>query len=186
MNVKKKINKKIFINSANQGSRHMIMQIIKAGNKKINEINTIFLNHYRNNICIKSKIKKNLKNFLKYSQREKIRLFVSTNKSEKNAKILLTKLKILKYFKFVIGYETFQQQKPNPKHLKCLQKKFSFKKDETLMVGDSEIDFKLAKNFNIRFIFVRNGYTNKSSLKKLSDYHFSNYTKFIKILKRLN
>ena len=40
------------------------------------------------------------------------------------------------------------------------------------MIGDSEIDFKLAKKFNIRFIFVRNGYTNKSSLEKLSEHHF--------------
>ena len=53
------------------------------------------------------------------------------------------------------------------------------------MIGDSEIDFKLAK-FNIRFIFVRNGYTNKSSLEKFREHHFSNYTKPIKILKKLN
>ena len=186
MNIKKKINKKIFINSANKGSKYMIMQITKLGNKKINKINTLFLNHYKNNICVKSKIKKNLESFLKYSRRKKIKLFVSTNKSEKNSKILLKKLKILKYFKFVIGYDTFQYKKPDPKHLKYLQKKFPFKKDETIMIGDSEIDFKLAKKFNIRFIFVRNGYTNKSSLEKLSEHHFSNYTKLIKILKKLN
>ena len=97
MNIKKKINKKIFINSANKGSKYMIMQITKLGNKKINKINTLFLNHYKNNICVKSKIKKNLESFLKYSRRKKIKLFVSTNKSEKNAKIL-KKIKNFKIF----------------------------------------------------------------------------------------
>ena len=41
---------------------------------------------------------------------------------------LIKKIKNFKYFKFVIGYDTFQYKKPDPKHLKYLQKNFHLKK----------------------------------------------------------
>ena len=185
--IKKKIDLKKFKSLANNGSKKMIMKLI--GRKKsylINDLNNLFINHYRKNICIKSKLKKNALLFLKYCKKNKINLFVSTNKSEENAKLLLKKLKVLKYFKFTAGHDTFNYKKPNPLHLDMLKKKFKIKKKQTIYIGDSEIDSLVARKFKIKFFLIKKGYTNISHLKIFSDYTFSNFTEIPSLIKKLS
>ena len=71
-------------------------------------------------------MRKNLKVFLDYCKENNIKLFISTNKLEKNAKLLLKKLKINNYFLFVAGSDTFKYKKPNYLHLQKLKKSFVF------------------------------------------------------------
>ena len=61
----KKLNLRIFKGIANKGSVYMVKKFIGSEKKKlIIEINDIFLDHYQKNICIKSKLKKNVLFFL--------------------------------------------------------------------------------------------------------------------------
>lgn len=183
-NIKKNIDLNFFKKIANQGSISMIRKII--GNKRIliKKINQLFLDHYSKNICINSFLKKDALLLLRYCKKNKINLFVSTNKSEKNAKKLLKKLKIHTYFKFIAGNDTFNYKKPNPKHLSLLQKKIPFKKKETFMIGDSDVDSKLASQFNIKFILMRNGYTALESSEILSDFKVNSFKQVLKIIKK--
>jgi len=176
-----------FKKAANKGSINMVKKFLKRNdNKLIKEINFIFLNHYRKNICVKSSLKANVFSFLRTCKKKKIKLYVSTNKSEKNAKLLLKKLKILKFFNFVAGNDTFLYKKPNPLHLNKLKKKLFFKKKETILVGDSEVDSKLAKNFKIKFILIKNGYTTLKPSKINSDFTITSFAQISKILKKLS
>ena len=90
---------------------------------------------------------------------------------------------IYSFFDFIAGSDTFKHQKPNPFHLRSLKKKFSLKKVETIFIGDTEIDSNLANRFNIRFILVRNGYTNLKSHQIKSDFVISNYSNISRIMK---
>lgn len=185
--IKKKVNFKKFKSLANNGSYNMIKNLIGGKNNfLINELNKLFLRHYKNNICIKSKLKTNVLFFLKYCKNNNIHLFVSTNKSEKNAKLLLKKLKILNFFKFVAGYDTFNYKKPNPLHLEMLRKKFKIKKFQTIYIGDSEIDSKLAKRFKIKFILIKKGYTHINHADIFYNYAFSNFTQIPSLIKKLS
>lgn len=174
-NFKKKINFEDFKKIANLGSASMIKKIIKSNNYFfIDKVNKYFLKEYEKNICSKSKLKINVIHFLNFSKKEKINLFISTNKSEKIAKILLKKLNIERYFKFIAGRDTFPFRKPNPNHLLFMKTKYSFKKKQTLYVGDTEVDAEIAKKFNLKFVLFKNGYTTRNHLSIPYDHLISN------------
>ena len=186
--LKKKINFQYFKKIANKGSLYLIQKVVGKKNIHLKKINNDFLKHYENNICIKSKLRKNLKIFLDYCKKNNIKLFISTNKLEKNAKLLLKKLKINNYFLFIAGSDTFKYKKPNYLHLQQLKKKFCFLKKETIFIGDTEIDSLLAKNFKIKFILFRNGYTNVNPKKLDYEIAISDYDKlqsYVENLKKL-
>ena len=56
-------------------------------------------------------------------------------------------------------------------------KKFGFLKNQTIFVGDTEIDSFLAKNFKIKFILLKNGYTNIDPKKIRYDMVITNFKK---------
>ena len=160
----------------------MIREVLGEGSKKNKEINDFFLRYYRSNICRKSKLKTHVLDFLKFCKKKNIQLLVSTNKLEENAKLLLMKLKILKFFNFVAGSDTYKFKKPNVFHFQYLKKKYNFKKKETILIGDTEVDSKAAKNFNIRFVLIKNGYTTLKPSQINSDFCVSDYRDLRSIL----
>ena len=109
-------------------------------------------------------------------------LLVSTNKLEENAKLLLMKLKVLKFFNFVAGSDTYKFKKPSVFHFQYLKKKYNLKKKETILIGDTEVDSKAAKNFNIRFVLIKNGYTTLKPCQINSDFCVSDYRNLRSIL----
>ena len=188
---KNKLNKFIHIKEfkkvANLGSLEMIKKITNSSNYNlINKLNYYFLENYEKNICNKSKLKKDALNFLKICKKKGIRLFVSTNKSERHAKILLKKLKILKYFTYVAGRDTFPFKKPNPTHLLFMQIKFSLTKKQTIYIGDTEVDSIIAKKFNLKFILFKNGYTSRNYLSIPHDYLISDFRQIGKMINKVN
>ena len=184
--IKKKINFNFFKKVANNGSVDMFIKLLpKKNNKFIIEINNIFINHYQNNICIKSKLKKNLIFFLKLCKKKKIKLFISKNKKRKIAKLLIKKLKINNYFNFIAGSDTFRHRKPSPLHLVALSKKFNLNKREILYIGDTEIDSLMARKFKIHFVLIKNGYTTLSYNRISHDILTSDYKQLYKDLKKI-
>jgi phosphoglycolate phosphatase len=174
---KKKINFQEFKKAANNGSLSLIKKIIRRKNVYLKKINNDFLEQYKDNICVKSKLKKGVIPFLRFCKKNKIKCFISTNKLEHNAKLLLKKFKINNYFLFVAGSDTFKYRKPNFLHLEQLRKKFGFLKNETIFIGDTEIDSLLATKFKIKFILFKNGYTNVDPKQMNFDISVSNYSK---------
>jgi len=184
--VRKKIKYKDFKKVASKGSVKMIQNVLKkSSSKSIKKINQLFLQHYQENICVKSRLKKNVSQLLKLCKKKKIKLFISTNKSGRNAKLLLKKLNILDYFLFVAGSDSFKFKKPNPIHLKTLYKKFKIDKNQSIMIGDSKIDAECAKKNGTKFILVKNGYTNIHNNKIFSNFKVNNFKEIIKIVKNL-
>ena len=170
---------------ASRGSKNMFLNFLKnMQQKQINKINSDFLNFYRKNISYRCRLRKYTINFLKYCVSKKILLFVSTNKSQKNATLLLKKLKILKYFRFVAGYDTFSYSKPHKNHLRFLYNKFSISKNNTIFVGDSNVDAICAYRNKTRFFLIKNGYTYMSYNKIKCYYKVDNFNQIINYLKK--
>ncbi len=81
-------------------------------------------------------------------------LYIITNKDEESAKMILRKFDMEKYFKKVIGRDTYTLKKPDPSLMEIVLKEENVKRDEVLMVGDSEIDYKFAKEAQVKNIIV--------------------------------
>jgi phosphoglycolate phosphatase len=85
-------------------------------------------------------------------------LAVLTNKPVSESEVILEGLDLRRYFRAgVFGGDSFASRKPDPAGARSIQARTGARAEETLLVGDSSIDFETAKNAAIRCCIVRYG-----------------------------
>lgn len=90
---------------------------------------------------------------------ETVAMAVVTNKPEALARLLLKKLGVLHHFVTVIGGDTFDFAKPNPRMLQGALDRSGFSgAAQCIMVGDSAGDVKMAQAFGATSIWCQWGY----------------------------
>tara|TARA_B100000886_G_scaffold157684_1_gene107476 strand:+ start:270 stop:929 length:660 start_codon:yes stop_codon:yes gene_type:complete len=156
--------------------RSLKMQNVKINKKKENEMYDFFFSFYKKNLYVKSKIYGGLNSFLKNLKKQGYKLAVCSNKLEVLTKIVLKKTKLLKYFDFVAGGDTFAHRKPHPSVLNNIIKNFKINKNNVLFIGDSEHDYHSALNSNIKFCLKTKGFTNKPISFFKKSYKLKSYT----------
>ena len=156
--------------------RSLKMQNVKINKKKENEMYDFFFSFYKKNLYVKSKIYGGLNSFLKNLKKQGYKLAVCSNKLEALTKIVLKKTKLLKYFDFVAGGDTFAHRKPHPSVLNNIIKNFKINKNNVLFIGDSEHDYHSALNSNIKFCLKTKGFTNKPISFFKKSYKLKSYT----------
>ena len=109
---------------------------------------------------------------------------VCTNKKEFLAIDLLKKINMYKYFDYVAGADTFEFNKPDPRHLTNIVEIVGGNLDKTIMIGDSEVDAMSAHNAKIPFVLVKDGYTEKSEKEIKHDELISDFIGFEKIIEK--
>ena len=156
--------------------RSLKMQNVKINKKKENEMYDFFFSFYKKNLYVESKIYGGLNSFLKNLKKQGYKLAVCSNKLETLTKIVLKKTKLLKYFDFVAGGDTFAHRKPHPSVLNNIIKNFKINKNNVLFIGDSEHDYHSALNSNIKFCLKTKGFTNKPISFFKKSYKLKSYT----------
>ena len=121
-----------------------------------------FINHYAKNIDKKSKPMSGVIDFLKWAKSNQILMGVCTNKQERLAIDLLKKINLFQYFEYIAGCDTFEFNKPDPRHLTSVIEIIGGNLNKSIMIGDSEVDSQSAYNAKIPFILVEEGYTEKN------------------------
>ena len=109
---------------------------------------------------------------------------VCTNKQERLAIDLLKKLNLFNYFEYIAGSDTFNYNKPDPRHLTDVVEIIGGDLKKTLMVGDSEVDEMAATNAKLPFILVADGYTEKKVEQIKHDALIKDYVGFDKIISK--
>ena len=142
-----------------------------------------FINYYGNNILVESKLVNGVKDFLIWCKENKISMAVCTNKQEHLAIDLLKKIKINDYFEYVAGCNTFDYCKPDARHLTSVIEIMGGDIKKTLMVGDSEVDAKAAKNASLRFVLLEDGYTDIKVSQMKYDHLIKDFIGLDKIIK---
>ena len=143
-----------------------------------------FLDFYSKNIDKESRPIAGIVNFLKWAKSENISSAVCTNKQERLATDLLKKLKLFNFFEYVAGCDTFEYNKPDPRHLTSVVEIIGGNLKKTIMVGDSEVDSDSAYNANLPFILVDNGYTEKTSKEIKHNFLIKDFNNFDEIIKK--
>ena len=121
-----------------------------------------FIDYYAKNIDKGSKPTKGVVNFLEWAKSNQILMGVCTNKQERLAIDLLKKINLSQYFEYVAGCDTFEFNKPDPRHLTNVIEIIGGSVNKSIMVCDSEVDSQSAQNAKIPFILVEEGYTEKN------------------------
>ena len=143
-----------------------------------------FLDHYSKNIDKESKPIKGVIDFLNWAKNRNILMGVCTNKQERLAIDLLKKIKLFDFFHYIAGSDTFEYNKPDPRHLTDVIEIIGGNIKKTIMVGDSEVDSMSAFNAKIPFILIDGGYTEKSSKEIPHDILIKDFINFNKIVEK--
>ena len=146
---------------------------IEKTDDKIEEMTKEFIDHYSKNIVKESTLKTGVLDFLTWCKNNSISMAVCTNKQEHLSVDLLKKIKIYHFFDYIAGGDSFNYNKPDPRHLTNTIEIIGGNIKHTLMIGDSETDSNSARAANIPFILNEDGYTEK----KLNQIHRNHQTK---------
>ena len=158
-------------------------ELSRITNQKIkDEMVKEFLNYYKKNIVVKSKLINGVYEFLKWAKSNKISMAVCTNKQEKLAIDFLKKIKIYDFFEYVAGRNTFDYCKPDPRHLTSTVEIMNGDIKKSLMIGDSENDADAAKSAGIPMILLEDGYTEKKIEQIYHDHLIKNFIGLEKIV----
>ena len=143
-----------------------------------------FIDFYSKNINNQSKPIRGIFEFLDWAKSKNISMGVCTNKREVLAIDLLKKINLYKYFEYVAGADTFEFNKPDPRHLTGVIEIIGGDLSKSIMVGDSEVDSNSAYNANLPFVLVKGGYTEKSEKEIKHDELISDFINFQKIIEK--
>ena len=172
---------------AGKGAWVMMQRSFKKeiNNEKIKkEMTKEFIDFYSKNINRESKPIKGIFEFLEWAKSNNISSAVCTNKQERLAVDLLKKIKLFDYFEYIAGCDTFEFNKPDPRHLTKVVEIIGGNLKKTLMVGDSEVDANSAHSANLPFVLVEDGYTEKTYDEIKHDVLIKNFNNFHKIIKK--
>ncbi len=101
------------------------------------------------------KLEPNLLPTLKVLKGKGIIRAISTSRST-NMKPIMERFELGPYFDLVITALDVQNPKPHPESIEKIIQTFSLKKEETVFVGDSEIDRQAAGSAGVKFIAYKN------------------------------
>ena len=168
-------------------SMHEIAELsgkIKKTEDVVEEMTAEFVDYYSKNIVKESTLKKGVLDFLTWCKENSISMGVCTNKQEHLAIDLLKKIKIYDFFDYTAGGNTFEFNKPDPRHLTNAIEIMGGDVKKSLMIGDSETDSNAAKAANIPFILIEDGYTEKKTNEIYHDYLSKDFFGVEKIIKK--
>ena len=148
------------------------------------EMTKEFIDFYSKNIDRESRPIKGIFNFLKWAKSKNISMAICTNKQERLAIDLLKKIKLFDYFDYIAGCDTFEFNKPDPRHLTNVVEIIGGNLKKTVMIGDSEVDANSADSAKLPFILVENGYTEKKPNEIKHDVLIKDFNGFENIIKK--
>jgi phosphoglycolate phosphatase len=175
---------------AGRGAANMILSSLKNEEKKFDpnlhkKMTKEFINYYKENISKKSQIIKGVNEFLVWGKSQKINFAICTNKMESLAKKLLKEINLIEFFDYIAGADTFEYRKPDPRHLTNILEILDVKKEDSIMVGDSETDAETARAANINFILIKGGYTEKDQNSIYHNHFINDFTEMNGILSKM-
>ena len=168
-------------------SMHAIAELsgkVEKTDDVVEKMTIDFVDYYSKNIVKDSTLKTGVLDFLSWCKNKKISMGVCTNKQEHLSIDLLKKIKIYDFFDYVAGGNTFNHNKPNPKHLTETIEIIGGNINKALMVGDSETDSNASKAANIPFILVEDGYTEKRTEEIYHDHLVKDFVGLEKIIEK--
>ena len=168
-------------------SMHEIAELsgkIEKTDDIIEEMTKEFIDFYSKNIANESALKNGAVDFLTWCKENSISMAVCTNKQEYLSIDLLKKIKIYNFFDFVAGGNTFNHNKPDPKHLTDTIEIIGGNIKKTLMIGDSETDSNASIAANIPFVLIQDGYTEKKTNEIFHNYLVKDFVGLEKIIQK--
>ena len=126
----------------------------------------IYRRHHRVSLRKYARLLPFAKTLLNYLSRGGFKMAIASNRPTEFTRIILGRLKIRKYFDYVLCADKLPQGKPNPEILFRIMKRLKINPDEAVYAGDMVIDVQTARNAGVKSIAVCGGSSSLSEIKK--------------------
>ncbi len=123
----------------------------------------IFMEHYNNNLSNLTKPYDGIIEVLRHLKAKGFKLAVLSNKRDEAVKVLVDKY-FPDVFQYVSGEKSNIPRKPHPQGVFNALEELSVSAENTVYVGDSEVDIETARNSGLKCIAVSWGFRDKSVL----------------------
>ncbi len=117
-----------------------------------------FLRHYEEHKLDYTRAYPGIPESLEALKREGVLMAVLTNKPVRVSGRILEGLGLRDYFARLYGGNSFEQKKPHPVGVETLLNELRVEREDALMVGDSAVDVRTARNAGIRCLGVTYGF----------------------------
>lgn len=168
------------------GSLYLIEQALTHPNNNVHDeektkyILDYYTKRYNSNASYLTEPYKGVLELLKQLKDEGYILIAYSNKPD----IVLQDLMVEKFgenlFDHIEGQKDGIPSKPNPQVLNNIIKEYGISKEDTLYIGDSEVDVKTAKNTELKVVAVTWGFRSREFLEKLDPDYLADNTKELK------
>jgi len=146
------------------GIEMLMQRSFKGKTGRLDEAISIFKDHYRLNLVVRSSLYPSVKETLEYYRT--LPMAVITNKAMEFSKPLLDRLGIGHYFELAIGADHGLPLKPAPDSVLKIMKAFNLPKERTVIVGDGTTDIRAGKSAGIITCSVTYGFRSEEELRK--------------------
>jgi phosphoglycolate phosphatase len=160
------------------GDRHLIAAFVNEPD--IERALVIYRKHHRWTLKRYSQLLPSAEAILKYLSSAGLCLAIASNRPTEFTHIILRRLKIEKYFDYILCADKLHQGKPHPGILLKIMKRLESAPEETLYVGDMAIDVRTAHNAKIKAIAVPTGSSSLSEIKKATPFKIIKNLAFLK------
>ena len=165
------------------GARNLMKDVLKTSDSNLIEKATnLFRDYYLKHSCEYTKPYPYIIDLLKLLKEKNKKIGVITNKFEAVSREILDKLNLTKYIDILVGADTTKERKPSPIPVLYALEKLNMKPEDTIIIGDSEVDIQAGKNSGIKTALVLYGYGKTELAKQFNpDYIFNNVNEIIKL-----
>jgi phosphoglycolate phosphatase len=117
-----------------------------------------FLGYYREHMLDNTRLYPGVKDALDRLHKAGSKMAVLTNKPVRISRELVNRIGLGDHFFQVYGGNSFEQKKPDPIGVEALLRESGIARERAVMVGDSGVDIRTARNANIRACGVSYGF----------------------------
>jgi len=153
---------------------------------ELNAIQNEFLDYYSKNITAKTIIFPGAMKVIETLAKMDIPLGLCTNKPHNLAEKLMVEIGLADYFSTIVGGDSFDYRKPDPRHLTSTLAMMKSEHKGAVMVGDSANDIIPAQKIGIPVICVSFGYSQTPVSDLNPDIIIDHYDDFLNALQSLS
>lgn len=169
------------------GARRMLVEGLRLAGETRNDgqldgLLARFLDYYANNVAVESAPYPHVADVLDAAREAGARLGVCTNKREGLSRSLLRELNLLDRFDAIIGRDTLDVHKPDPRHLTETITRAGGRTERAIMIGDSAVDVAAAKAAGVPVVAVSFGYSETPATTLGADAVIDDYAELMALL----
>jgi phosphoglycolate phosphatase len=141
-----------------------------------------FLQYYREHPLDFTTLYPGVRETLEGLSSDGVKLAVLTNKPVRISGVIVEGLGVAQHFFRIYGGNSFEQKKPHPVGIHTLMEEAGAEPARTLMVGDSSVDIKTARNAGVGSVGCTWGFQPEGLVAEPPDYLIENMTELLTIV----